>query len=114
MCECITPSAFNAKIRKAIKKHQCCECDQSINTGETYQYCSGVWDGAPDSYKTCISCLTLRENYTSETGECIAFEHLRESISGEFCLGYGIKEFISDYPKYSTELKRLFKLDVAE
>jgi|UPI0004080412 hypothetical protein len=110
MCDCNIPSAFREKMRKARKPHNCCECLEKINIGENYQYCSGVWDGEPDSYKTCISCLKLRENYESETGECAAFGHLRESISNAFYLNYGVKEFINDYPEYSDELKKLFSI----
>ncbi|MFK3873082.1 hypothetical protein [Pseudoalteromonas rhizosphaerae] len=110
MSDCEIPSAFSETVRKARKQHACCECSQKISVGENYQYCSGVWDGKPDSYKTCLSCLKIRENYVAETGECVAFESLRESISNSFYLNYGVKEFIADYPDYNEELKKLFNV----
>jgi len=102
------PSAFTEKERKARKEHKCCECNQKINIGERYQYCSGIWDGRPDSYKTCLSCLTLRNDYIEKTGEDFCFEGLRESISDAFYRDYGIKEFLIDYPENEKELKKLF------
>lgn len=111
MCDCVTPSAFNEKMRNAIKEHNCCECSKQIKPGEKYQYCSGVWDGAPDSYKTCLLCVKLRENYANEAGQNVAFEGLKEAISNEFYFSYGINEFINDNPEFKAELKNLFNLE---
>lgn len=110
MCDCVTPSAFNEIMRKAKKEHKCCECCQKIKPGEKYQYCSGVWDGVPDSYKTCLLCVKLRENYANEAGKNVAFEGLKEAISNEFYFSYGINEFINDNPEFKAELKNLFNL----
>lgn len=111
MCDCVTPSAFNEIMRKAKKEHKCCECSNQIKPSEKYQYCSGVWDGVPNSYKTCLSCVKLRENYKAETGECAAFEGLAEAISNAFYFNYGVNEFINDYPEFKVELKNLFNLE---
>ena len=110
MCDCVTPSAFNEIMRKAKKEHNCCECRQKIKPGEKYQYCSGVWDGVPDSYKTCLLCVNLRGNYANEAEQDVAFEGLKEAISGEFYFNYGINELINDYPEFKAGLKNLFNL----
>ncbi len=109
-----TPSAFTETERKARKAHKCCECRQIIGIGEKYQYCSGIWDGVPDSYKTCLSCLTLRNDYVCKTGDDIGFEYLKEGISQAFCRDYGIKEFLMDYPENITEMEKLFSVKLAK
>lgn len=47
--------------RKARKLHKCSECRRQINVGETYQYDFTVFEGSPDTYKTCQHCCVLRE-----------------------------------------------------
>lgn len=59
------PEVFKKKIRKARKKHSCNECRRSIYPGEEYEHCSGKWDGAFETYKTCIDCLSLRDQFFS-------------------------------------------------
>ena len=41
--------------------HKCCECNREILHGEQYEYISGIWDGEPASYKTCLDCKSLRD-----------------------------------------------------
>ena len=53
------PEAFSEKMRKAIKQHKCCECGRTIERGELYRYASGIWEGRPNSYKTCLDCRIL-------------------------------------------------------
>lgn len=76
------PSAFRTLQRKAAKEHQCCECRNTIQKGETYQHSSGVWDGTPDSYKQCINCHDIMSavSANSECDEMPCFEQLREHI----------------------------------
>lgn len=58
-----TPKAFNEADRQAQTPHFCCECQRVILPGETYRYESGIWDGRPNAYKTCVDCLSLRNTY---------------------------------------------------
>lgn len=58
---CDLPKAFREYQRKARKDHKCCECRRLILKGSHYIYSSGIWDGGPDSYKTCIRCDRLRK-----------------------------------------------------
>ena len=57
------PEAFSRKMRTANKEHTCCECNKKIRKGEEYCYESGIWEGAPNSYKTCKDCYQIREAF---------------------------------------------------
>ena len=59
------PSCYSETMRKARKKHRCCECRGSILPGESYRYKSGIWEGRPDSFKTCVDCEQLRKEIDS-------------------------------------------------
>jgi hypothetical protein len=99
MCDCISPSAYKENIRKARKQHKCCECANNILKGDNYQYASGVWDGYPGDYKTCLSCVSVRREFEQEYDCCIAFGELKEVISDcSLCVsyGYGVNELIED------------------
>jgi hypothetical protein len=64
MCNCDigdAPSAFRRETRTARKAHRCIECGRAISVGQRYEYASGVWDGRPDSFRTCSRCVVLRE-----------------------------------------------------
>ena len=55
------PSAFKSVMRIARKPHKCGECGGPIHIGDKYEYASGIWDGEPDSFKTCAICCALRD-----------------------------------------------------
>ncbi|MDL2267955.1 hypothetical protein LJC46_08235 [Desulfovibrio sp. OttesenSCG-928-G15] len=55
------PEAFNSVNRKARKEHKCFECGRKILPGEMYCYESGIWEGTPGSFKTCLDCASVRE-----------------------------------------------------
>ena len=92
MCSCDLddpPSCFSAATRRARKEHRCCKCRRAIKPGERYEHASGVWDGSPDSFKTCSRCVKLRAaHWAAESktgGECApAFGDLLQQI-GECC-----------------------------
>lgn len=48
------------RLRKARKQHKCCECYKTIQVGEHYEFSSGIWEGCPESHKTCGYCANLR------------------------------------------------------
>jgi len=54
-------SCCKERIRTARKKHRCGECLKDINPGDKYEYVSGIWDGVPHSYKTCLDCKSVRD-----------------------------------------------------
>jgi len=112
MSDLMMPEAFTEKVRKARKEHKCCECHEEIKAQESYQYCSGIWDGEPSSYKTCLSCVTLRNDYLVKCGDELAFGELKDGISNAFYMDYGIKEFLIDFPENITEFKKLFNREL--
>jgi len=52
--------------RTARKEHQCYECREVIPIGAIYEYASGVWDRQPSSYKTCLSCVEIRNHFACD------------------------------------------------
>ena len=77
------PSCYLTTLRKARKSHKCCECGGEIVRGQRYEYVSGVWDGDPDSHKTCLTCVEIREHYCPDG---FIHEGLAEQIYD--CLGF--------------------------
>lgn len=57
------PSCSYITTRRARKDHRCTECRQPIAKGVTYEYASGIWDGRPDSFKTCLPCAEIRNHF---------------------------------------------------
>ncbi len=47
--------------RRARKSHDCYSCGEQIRSGDLYHYTSGIWDGAPDSFKHCARCWKIVE-----------------------------------------------------
>lgn len=45
----------------AHKTHICCECGGVIKLFETYERASGIWDGEPMRFKTCLDCVEMRK-----------------------------------------------------
>jgi hypothetical protein len=54
--------AIRVKHVKARKDHECIECGAKIHRGETYEYVSGIWEGRPSSFKTCLICVRIRDD----------------------------------------------------
>ena len=61
--EGVFPECFIEKNRKARKTHICCECGETIEKGDLYRYESGIWEGEPKDYKTCVDCLSVRDTF---------------------------------------------------
>lgn len=75
------PEIYKEHYSKARKTHICCECQNTINNGETYQRSEGLWDGSFSLYKTCKPCYKLRNEVIVELDmHNIAFEYLYETI----------------------------------
>ena len=84
-CECIEvtdcgegPTVFVSKYRVARKSHKCHECGRSIVTGEKYLYESGIWEGVPKGFKTCVDCESLRQVFFCDWGYGIVLEMLKD------------------------------------
>lgn len=81
------PSVYADERRKARKPHRCCECGGVIESGETYQHFSGIWDGKAARYKTCPDCVDLRDDVNALAAyvdERPAFREL-----GDYCFEEG-------------------------
>ena len=66
-CSCVLvdggdgPEASTTTIRKARKSHVCCECGETINRGDKHEHISGIWDGEPSRFRTCLTCVEIRD-----------------------------------------------------
>ncbi|RLI71035.1 hypothetical protein DRO91_06085 [Candidatus Heimdallarchaeota archaeon] len=72
---------YSSTTIKARKKHKCTECHRVIEPGETYERVKGLFDGCWWEHKTCVDCLSIRnEFFCSWTFESVV-EHLNEYIN---------------------------------
>ncbi|MHC1701784.1 MAG: hypothetical protein AB9900_12585 [Humidesulfovibrio sp.] len=78
--DCNMPTATREGLRTARKAHKCGECRETIQPGEQYRYESGIWDGEPASFKTCLDCLDLRNQFCCQGWE---YGRVREMIREE-------------------------------
>ena len=76
------PSCCKELIRTARKQHGCCECYRDILPGEQYEYISGIWDGHPESYKTCLDCQSLRKVFFDSWQYTTIWDDFYESYRG--------------------------------
>jgi len=76
---------YHAEMRKARKQHVCCECDETIEPGETYERVSSVYDGDWSHAKTCALCVKIRDEIC-----CNGFVHgqLRVDIQDAYGFDY--------------------------
>jgi len=86
-CEADSPcDIYQATTRRARKRYQCCECDDTIRPGESYEYASFLWEGDWGNARTCLVCVLIRERYcpngsyhgglAKQLSECLGFSHL--------------------------------------
>lgn len=81
LCDGPGPDVYDAVIRKAAKPHRCCECGETIETGQHYESVSGLWDGQWSNYKTCPKCAQLQHLLSTETDCCIGHGGLQSEVS---------------------------------
>jgi hypothetical protein len=70
------PAVFVQAMPVAQRGHWCSECGHIIHPGERYERVEGLWEGYWARFKTCGSCLALRERVVAhEVAEgCAAHE----------------------------------------
>lgn len=61
-----TMACSRSVTRTARKEHRCYECRETIVPGQKYEYCSGIWDGSPSAFKTCLSCVEIRNHFACD------------------------------------------------
>lgn len=54
------------RVLVARKEHVCGECDEPIPVGAKYERTDGLWDGSWSTYKTCLSCVEIRNHFSCE------------------------------------------------
>lgn len=76
VCYCdYEPAQLYSETRPiARKEHKCCECGRKIRPGERYERVYGIWDNGPETYKTCVYCLGLRDTAESRL-DCLCWQH---------------------------------------
>jgi hypothetical protein len=62
------PSCHTQSFPTARKEHRCGECSETIAPGSRYERVTGVWDGRPDTLKTCLSCVEIRDHFACGNG----------------------------------------------
>lgn len=62
MCSIDAEPADFCRSSKLVARveHKCAECFRVIFPREIYRRTFGVWDGHPDTFKTCAHCLALQ------------------------------------------------------
>jgi hypothetical protein len=76
------PSCSTTKIVTARKPYTCCECHEPIPQNQKYEYFTGIWDGSPSMYRTCLSCAEIRNHFACKNGW--TFEMLWEQLEEYF------------------------------
>lgn len=91
-CDCgDTPEFYEETYPVAKKRHQCCECREVINPGEKYERVAGKWEGDFLTFKTCMTCVNIRDHYCPHGS---IFGELAEQISN--CLGFDYREQVDE------------------
>lgn len=65
-------SVFNAGVVKARKPHTCFECREVIPIGAQHERISGKWDGAWSTYRLCLPCSEIGNEF-SDNGRTFGF-----------------------------------------
>lgn len=60
------PSCSTTRVVTARKEHHCYECGEVICVGQRHEVISGVWEGYPGRYRTCLSCVEIRDHFACE------------------------------------------------
>ena len=58
---------YETTLPKARKTHQCGECKNAIQPGETYERTAAKWDGDLTTCKTCLLCVEIRTKFSCGT-----------------------------------------------
>ena len=90
MCSCDFDSEpcelYRFKQRKARKLHCCLECGATIQSGETYLYGTGLFEGEWFEDHTCLLCERIRKDFCAPIGSLrdVLFEALGfDYVTGE-------------------------------
>jgi hypothetical protein len=97
LCTCTydadRPEVSDINWPKARKAHECCECGEAIGFGQRYERVKGLWDGHWDTYKTCLTCVRIRDDLCPRG---FIYSALRETIWECFGVDYVSGELWED------------------
>lgn len=62
------PECHTEQVVTARKPHVCYECGEAIPIGTRYEKVTGIWDRRPSTYKTCLSCVEIRNHFACRSG----------------------------------------------
>jgi len=84
MCDCHEleyPEFYREKERTARVPHKCSECHQVIAPKTAYLAINGKWAGEILTYKQCLSCKKISEDYRKQQNCCVALGGLFTAIA---------------------------------
>lgn len=50
----------------AAKDYRCCECSEAIAKHARHEVVRGMWDGSWSRYRTCLSCVEIRNHFSCD------------------------------------------------
>lgn len=106
-------AVFSKSTVKATKNHRCLECGETIPKGSKYERVKGVWDGSWSTFKTCLSCVEIREHFACETGWVYGevWQQLEENFFPDMKAGGPCMEGLSPEAKERLFTRRMRWLD---
>jgi hypothetical protein len=60
------PTIYTTATPVARKEHRCTECREAIQIGTKYERTEGLWSGAWSTFKTCLSCVEIRDHFSCD------------------------------------------------
>ena len=107
------PSCSTTVTPKARREHTCCECGETIPVGAKYERTSGIWDGSPECYKSCLSCVEIRNHFSCGNGWVFGelWSQLHENFFPEMRAGGPCMEGLSPAAKARLFERRLAWLE---
>ena len=75
---------MRSSTKRAAKDHRCYECLETIKRGDRYEHASGLWDGRWSTFKTCLSCVEIRDHFSCDGW---LFGQLWEDLESNFFPG---------------------------
>ncbi len=73
-CDYDPPSVYSHRVVTARKSYRCEECAAKINPGDRYETTFGVWDGYPETFRTCLDCVDVR-TWVRNNVPCFCWAH---------------------------------------
>lgn len=61
-----SPELFSSSTVTAAKDHRCTECRETIAKGARHEVVRGMWDGSWSTFRTCLSCVEIRDHFACE------------------------------------------------